>query len=129
LELVDWEFVDLPGLDEPPEPVDDGLAPHAATTRTTLAVVMMAARARPGAGRGRRWRPAPVLAATTMSSWLDGRAARRRRHRAPTTHDLGAVRSAGAVPGPGERPRAIAAAEKAPGMGIRFMLVVVGLAG
>lgn len=37
------ELVDPPAFDEPPEPADDGLPPHAATSRARPAMAMMAA--------------------------------------------------------------------------------------
>jgi hypothetical protein len=44
----DWELGDPPAFGEPPEPVDDGLPPHAAVSSTRPAVM-----ARTPARRGR----------------------------------------------------------------------------
>jgi hypothetical protein len=60
-EFVDWAFVDPPACDEPPEPVDEGLPPHAAASRTR-AIMAAAARAVAGtvASIGIRFMPGVV---------------------------------------------------------------------
>jgi hypothetical protein len=54
--FTDWVFVDPPPFGEPPEAVDDGPPPHAATTRTRTAVAVMAATVRALAGHARSGR-------------------------------------------------------------------------
>jgi hypothetical protein len=61
---ADAKVADAPASAEPPDPVDDGLALHAAASRAAPAVPMMAAvtRANRGQGsRGRGQRPGQVL--------------------------------------------------------------------
>ena len=64
-ELTDWVFGGAPTFDVPPEPVDDALPPHAATTRTRIAVAMMDTRVRarvdPDQGSSRSKMPALFL--------------------------------------------------------------------
>jgi hypothetical protein len=55
-EFTDWVFVDPPESDVPPEPVDDGLPPHADASRARTAVATMAATVRELAGLARRGR-------------------------------------------------------------------------
>ena len=56
LEFAAWELTGPTAFDEPPEPVDDGLPPHAAVSRTRTAVAMMPAAVRAAGGRARRGR-------------------------------------------------------------------------
>jgi hypothetical protein len=56
LELGAWELTGPPAFGEPPEPVDDGLPPHAAASRARAAVAAMAAAIRAAGGRARRGR-------------------------------------------------------------------------
>jgi hypothetical protein len=71
-----WEFADLPAFDEPLEPVDDGLPPHAAASRTRAAVATIAAAVRAAGGCARRGRRVTrVLRFILLSSGLDDRAA------------------------------------------------------
>jgi hypothetical protein len=53
LELAAWALTGPPAFDEPPEPVDDGLPPHAAASRARAAVAM-AATVRAAGSRARR---------------------------------------------------------------------------
>ncbi|MGH2928897.1 MAG: hypothetical protein ACRDL8_11900 [Solirubrobacteraceae bacterium] len=73
--LVDWELVDPPAFDEPPEPADDGLPLHAAASRARAAVAMTAAAVRAlgdPARRGRRLTRVPwfIMASSGVGSWL-----------------------------------------------------------
>jgi hypothetical protein len=84
MQLAYWtpisEFADLPAFDEPLEPVDDGLPPHAAASRARAAVAMMAAAVRAAGGRARRGRRVTrVLWFIMLSSGLDDRAGLQRR--------------------------------------------------
>jgi hypothetical protein len=61
---ADAKIEDAPGSAEPPDPVDDGLALHAAASKAAPAVPMMAAVTRADrsqGGRGRGPRPGQVL--------------------------------------------------------------------
>ncbi len=55
-EFTDELFVEPPALEVPPEPVDDGLPPHAAASRTRTAVATMAATVRALGDHGRSGR-------------------------------------------------------------------------
>jgi hypothetical protein len=73
---ADGEFVDPPALDEPPEPVEDGLPlVHAAASRARAAVAMMAAAVRAVGGHARRGRRMTrmrsfIMASPGVGSWL-----------------------------------------------------------
>jgi hypothetical protein len=49
-----WAFVDPPAFDDPAEPVDDGLPPHAAISRARTAMATMVRAVGGDASRGLR---------------------------------------------------------------------------
>jgi hypothetical protein len=55
-ELAAWELTGPPAFDEPPEPEDDGLPPHAAASRARTVAAVMAAAVRAIGGRARHGR-------------------------------------------------------------------------
>lgn len=64
------EFADPPAFGEPPELVDDGLPLHAAASRVSAPVVMIAAAVRAGGGHARRGlRMMRMLWFTVVSLW------------------------------------------------------------
>src|SRR5262249_9721521 len=66
----DEECADPPPFDEPPDPLDDGLPPHAAASRTAAMTVMTAAtRARRGQSvRGPGPRPGQLLISSLVAA-------------------------------------------------------------
>jgi hypothetical protein len=92
LEFAARELTGPSAFDEPPEPVDDELPPHAAASKTRTAGAMMAAAVRAAGGRTRRSRRMTrVLSLIMPSSGLDDRAGHQRRRPAGTVRRPGAV--------------------------------------